>query len=272
MSTIESTRRKENEIQEGQREGPEEGQYKNESKRLQTSHRQWCHYQQVRPISVRLPAAHGAKTTAMHLREVNPVFARDMMSRLIDFLRYDLRAKKWKPMVAPLAIAATMIERKAEWKFRNIVGVISTPTMRPDGSLLIVEGHDATTDLLLVDPPDMPPIPDKPTRADAVAALNRLKDLFAEFPYVNSVSSSVALSGVISAVARGAFLNAPMHACSATVAGSGKSYQNDVIAMIAIGDKMPVMSTGPNGEKAEQIGIGHDRGSVPHFAQSSALP
>ena len=129
----------------------------------------------VRPISVRLPAAHGAKTTAMHLREVNPTYARDVMSRLIDFLRYDARAKEWKPAVAPLAIAATMIERKAEWKFRNIVGVISTPTMRPDGSLLIVEGHDATTDLLLVDPPEMPAIPDKPTRADAVTALNQLE-------------------------------------------------------------------------------------------------
>jgi hypothetical protein len=206
----------------------------------------------VRPVSVRLPAAHGAKTTAIHLREVNPTYARDVMSRLIDFLRYDARAKEWKPTVAPLAIAATMIERKAEWKFRNIVGVISTPTMRPDGSLLIVEGHDATTDLLLVDPPDMPPIPDKPTRADAVAALNRLKDLFAEFPYVDGASRSVALSGVISAVARGAFPNAPMHACSATDAGSGKSYENDVTAMIAIGDKMPVMSTGPNEEENEK--------------------
>src|SRR3977135_1964809 len=129
----------------------------------------------VRPVSVKLPAAHGAKTTAIHLREVNPVFARDMMSRHIDFVRYDARSAEWKPVVAPLPIAATIIERKAEWKFRNVIGVISTPTMRPDGSLLIVEGHDATTDLLLINPPDMPTIPGKPTRADAMAALGRLK-------------------------------------------------------------------------------------------------
>jgi hypothetical protein len=206
----------------------------------------------VRPISVKLPAAHGAKTTAIHLREVNPVFARDMMSRHIDFLRYDARADEWKPTVAPLAIAATMIERKAEWKFRSLIAVISTPTMRPDGSLLIAEGYDPTTELFLINPPGMPKISEKPTRAGAMVALNRLKDLFSEFPYVDDVSRSVALSGVISAVARGAFLNAPMHACSATDAGSGKSYQNDVIAMIAIGDKMPVMSTGANEEETEK--------------------
>lgn len=206
----------------------------------------------VRPISVKLPAAHGANTTAIHLREVNAVFARDMMSRHIDFFRYDARTNDWKPAVAPLPIAATMIERKAEWNFRNITGVISTPTLRPDCSLLIEEGHDAMTGLLLVNPPQMPTIPDKPRRADAIAALNRLKDLFAEFPYVDSASRSVALSGAISAVARGAFPNAPMHACSATDAGSGKSYQNDVIAMVAIGDKMPVMSTGANEEETEK--------------------
>jgi putative DNA primase/helicase len=206
----------------------------------------------VRPISVKLPAAHGAKTTALHLREVNPVFARDMMSRNIDFLRYDMRTDEWKPAVAPLPIAATMIERKAEWNFRNVIGVISTPTMRPDGSLILAEGHDGITDLLLINPPRMPPIPDKPTRTDAMVALDSLKDLFEEFPYVDNTSRSVALSGALSAVARGAFLNAPMHACSATDAGSGKSYQNDVIAMIAIGDKMPVMSTGANEEETEK--------------------
>src|SRR5258708_37703239 len=97
----------------------------------------------------------------------------------------------------------------------------------------------------------MPPIPDRTTRADAVAALNRLKELFEEFPYVDNVSRSGALTGVISAVARGAFLNAPMHACSATDAGPRKSYQNDVIAMIAIADQMPSISTGANAAETD---------------------
>src|SRR5260370_24734319 len=65
----------------------------------------------VRPISVKLPAAHGAKTTAIHLREGNPGFARDMMSRNLDFVRYDERAGEWKPTVARLPMAARMIER-----------------------------------------------------------------------------------------------------------------------------------------------------------------
>jgi putative DNA primase/helicase len=206
----------------------------------------------VRPVSVTLPASHGTKTNIVHLREVNSVYARDVMSRSIDFYRYDARIGKWKLTCAPLDVAATIIERKAEWKFRSLVGVIATPTMRPDGSLLLTEGHDPMTDLLLLNPPNMPPIPERPTRADAITSLNRLKDLFAEFPYVDDAARSVALSGVISSVARGAFLNAPMHACGATDAGSGKSYQNDVTAMVAIGDKMPVMSTGANEEETEK--------------------
>ena len=194
-----------------------------------------------------------AKTATIHLEKSTPWPRAMLMSRHIDFLRYDQRADDWKPAVAPLPIAATMIERKAEWKFRNIVGVISTPTVRPNGSLLIEEGYDAETGLLLVNSPEMPPIPHMPTRADAIASLDRLKKLFQEFPYVDDASQAVALSGAISAVARGAFLNAPMHACSATDAGSGKSYQNDVIAIVAIGDKMPVMSTGANEETEKRL-------------------
>ena len=38
-------------------------------------------------------------------------------------------------------------------------------------------GYDPATQLLLIDPPTMPAIPDRPTREDAEAALALLKDL-----------------------------------------------------------------------------------------------
>jgi hypothetical protein len=48
--------------------------------------------------------------------------------------------------------------------------------MRPDGSLLLTPGYDEQTRLLLIAPPPMPTIPDRPTRADAEAALKVLVD------------------------------------------------------------------------------------------------
>jgi putative DNA primase/helicase len=86
----------------------------------------------------------------------------------------------------------------------------------------------------------MPAIPDQPTRENALAALKLLEGLLVGFPFVDDVAKSVALSAVISAVARGAFPVLPMHASRAPTAGSGKSFLFDTVAAIAIGQLMPV--------------------------------
>jgi hypothetical protein len=121
-----------------------------------------------------------------------------------------------------------------------------------DGSLLTQQGYDPPTRLLLVEPPPMPPIPDAPTKDDALRALSLLKELLTEFPLVGDVDRAVALSALITPVVRGAFLTAPMHVARAPVAGSGKSYMFDVAAAISIGQFMPVISAGPSEEELEK--------------------
>ena len=64
-----------------------------------------------------------------------------------------------------------LLERYGDWDFRVIAGIISTPTMRPDGTILSQHGYDPATQLLLIDPPAMPDIPDNPTREDAMRSV-----------------------------------------------------------------------------------------------------
>ena len=64
-------------------------------------------------------------------------------------------AKAGKKVIAPINIAATILARVGEWTFPTIAGVITTPTLRPDGSLLAKQGYDDATRLLLVEPPPM---------------------------------------------------------------------------------------------------------------------
>ena len=78
----------------------------------------------------------------------------------------------------------------------------------------------------------MPPIPDKPSRDDALRALRLLLGLLHEFPFVNEESRSVALSMLMTPVLRGAIPNAPLHVARAPVAGTGKSYLVDVSSAI----------------------------------------
>jgi putative DNA primase/helicase len=65
-----------------------------------------------------------------------------------------------------------ILGRDGDWNFRKIVGVISTQTMRPDGTLLVEPGYDADTKLLLIAPPtlpdDMPQTPDARRRHEGI--------------------------------------------------------------------------------------------------------
>jgi phage gp37-like protein len=124
--------------------------------------------------------------------------------------------------------------------------------MRPDGSLLTDQGYDEVTGLLLVEPPPMPSIPDQPTKQNALEALKLLEDLLVGFPFIDDVAKACALSAMITPVVRGAFPVTPMHASRAPTAGTGKSFLFDTVSAIAIGQPMPVMSTGANTEETEK--------------------
>jgi hypothetical protein len=75
------------------------------------------------------------------------------------------------------------------------------------------------------------PIPVAPTRDDAVAAWERLKELLRYFPWTCDVDRAVAISLIVTAIARPALRAAPMHGVDAPEAGTGKSLLVDVASI-----------------------------------------
>jgi putative DNA primase/helicase len=206
----------------------------------------------VRPVIRAVKAAHGRLTKTAQLKPVTATYMRDTMCRHILWERF--AHGDWTRAMAPMNVATTLLDRDGVWGFQEIVGVIATPTMRPDGSLLVKQGYDLATRLLLIEPPAMPEIPDQPTRYDAMKALALLEELIAESPFDDEASRSVALSGLITPVVRGAFAVAPMHVSSAPVAGSGKSFLWDLVAGISTGQqRMPVIAAGNEEETAKRL-------------------
>ena len=209
----------------------------------------------VRPIIRTVKAAHGRLTKTAQLKPINPVYMRDTMCRHAHWVRFDGRRKEWVQTMAPMNVAETLLARDGVWPFAEIVGVIACPTMRPDGSLLVKQGYDPATRLILIEPPAMPPIPDQPTRDDALRALALLEELVCESPFENEASKSVALSGLITPVVRGAMPVVPMHVSSAPTAGTGKSFLWDMVAAISIGQRrIPVIAAGNVGRNREAAG------------------
>jgi putative DNA primase/helicase len=208
--------------------------------------------QVVRPIIDEVDASKGRKTNSARLIEVNPDTMVDYLSRCARWERYDKRSKKCDPVDPPSIVAKIILARDGEWKFPPLAGVITTPTMRPDGTIFSTPGYDPQTRLVLFNPPPMPSIAANPSRDDALAALTVLGELLVEFPFVDEGSNAVALSALITPVVRGAMGVAPLHAFRAPVPGSGKSYLVDTASAIATGRFCPVIAAGRTEEETEK--------------------
>lgn len=206
----------------------------------------------VRPIVEDLADAEGRVTKSAAFVEVEATSLRDAMCANISWQRYVRREKEWVDADAPKEVAEIVLSRRGEWNFRPVSGVISTPTLRPDGSILSTPGYDEKTRLVLMGGVTLPAMPEKPTKADAMKALALLDDLLTEFPFVDEASKSVARSALITPVVRGAFAVSPMHVSRAPTAGTGKSYIFDTAAAIALGHTCPVMAAGRNEEETEK--------------------
>jgi putative DNA primase/helicase len=144
-----------------------------------------------------------------------------------------------------------ILAMQGDWPFPPITGILSAPTLRADGTLLDQPGYDAQTGLLLRHLPVMPKVEAMPTREDAEAALGLLLELLEEFPFVG-IGRAVALSLILSMVARGALGQVPLHLFTAPTAGSGKSFLSDIVSMIATGRRAPVVAATSRHDEQEK--------------------
>ena len=206
----------------------------------------------VHLVPSEVEVSNGKRTKVAQLVRVDRAYLIDKLCKYASWEKYDARSSRMKRINSPSNIATTIESRFGDWKFPKVIGVINTPTLRPDGSILSVTGYDLPTLLLLSEPPPMPTIPEYPTKGQAYDALNLLKDLIEEFPFADDASESVALSAMITPVVRGAFTVSPMHAVTAPMPGSGKSFLFDICSVIATGQVCPVMAAGANEEETEK--------------------
>ena len=115
---------------------------------------------------------------------VNDLRLLEYITEHTRFTKIDRRTGSVLIIPPPPKLAAHFLAAKDRWRFSVLKGVIQAPTMREDGSLLTTPGYDRASGLYLdTGGVTYPDIKDKPTKADAMAALKILKTLFAEFPF-----------------------------------------------------------------------------------------
>lgn len=179
---------------------------------------------------------------------VRPVEVNYLIERLTaaaTFRRFDQRSHAWVPKDCPKRVAETYLARVSNWRLPILRGVVRAPTLRPDGSVLAAPGYDVLSGLYL-DPHGLVDVhlKERPTRDDAVAALNRLAEPFSKFPFVAPSDRATHISAILTALVRNQLRTAPFHLFRAPMASSGKTLLADAVALVATGVCATIVTPG----------------------------
>jgi hypothetical protein len=207
----------------------------------------------VRPVLSTLKAADERDTRSWNLTPVTVPYLIENLTRAAQFFKWDSRTRNFAPTDAPQRVAETYLARAGEWKLPVLTGIVTTPFLRSDGSVCEAPGYDEATGMLFKpDGQDFPPVPQSPSKEDAIAALTSIDKLIGTFPFVAETDRSVMLSAILTGLDRRSMSTAPLHAFTAPAQGSGKSMLVDLVSMLATGQPAPVIAQGRTEEELEK--------------------
>ena len=146
---------------------------------------------------------------------------------------YDERKQAYKRIDPPDWVAANLCDAGAFPHLEPLVAVARQPFFRPDRSLVQDAGYDKATRTFSAFTPADFLIAEKPTKDDAVEALDRLCSLLSEFDFKSDFDRSAALSAMLTAAIRPTLPTAPMFHVAAHMIGSGKSFLTSLISAFA---------------------------------------
>jgi hypothetical protein len=147
--------------------------------------------------------------------------------------RFDVRSEAWIRVDPPARHATVLFDSTSYHHLPVLKSLTRQPYLRPDGSLTMAAGYDLSTGMFGVFDAREFSVLANPTRADAEAALARLKGLLREFSFANDVDLAAALAAILTAAVRPSLAHAPMFHARAHMVGSGKSYLCELITAFA---------------------------------------
>jgi hypothetical protein len=150
-----------------------------------------------------------------------------------------VRLEEWCPR--PVVEA---VRDRAMWPgIRPLLGVVTAPTLRLDGSVLDRPGYDAKTWLIYEPACTYPAIPERPTEAEVGEAYRTLLEPFREFPLATPADEAAVAALMLQIACRFAVAGpVPMTAAIAPEFGSGKTLLVDLATRAMTGHGPDEMS------------------------------
>ena len=165
---------------------------------------------------------------------VNTEYLRRRLATLAEFQKFSSREKIWRTVDCPADLCRNIL-LVGDWKhFPALEGIATAPFLRPDLTVCDSPGYDAASAVYYAPTAQFPAIPTNPSKDDAWAALERLREPFKEFPFAEGAEAAF-LAHVLASVARHSIDTMPVFAYTAPLVASGKSLLASMASRIANG-------------------------------------
>jgi hypothetical protein len=167
--------------------------------------------------------------------------------------------------VHPPAFCTSAVAARGQWpNIRHIEGVISSPILRSDGTVLQTPGYDTVTGLYYEPTGPAIEVIEAPTLDDAQAACKSLLEVLCDFPFFKPQHQASWLAMVLTPLARHAFSGpSPLFLVDANIRASGKSLLADAASLIVTGRPIARMSIPKNDDEMRKritaIALGADQ-------------
>jgi hypothetical protein len=199
--------------------------------------------QSLRAIAPHVFARNGVlcsvvKAERTFIHELETAGIEDLMSRHAVYVRQDENKGPVRQSPPP-RVAEYLRARRTHPGVRVIEAVTTAPIFLADGSILHERGYNAAARVYL-EPNVTVDVPEQPTRADAVAAVDLFRELLSDFRFAAPANFSAWLAALLSPLVKAATGNAcaPLVCMSASSPGAGKSLLADLIGLIVTGRKV----------------------------------
>jgi hypothetical protein len=187
------------------------------------------------PNSVRMvQRRHSEGSSYPEMKVIRPYKSGSILSRISDSCSFVDHSDSF--IGPPDKIVRVIMDEPPSWA-HPLSGLLESPNVRPDGTILDKQGYDVNTGLFTVFPPSLASeFIENPTKDDALRALAYLKDELLEgFEFVSKLDKSMVLVCLFVMLQRRFMDIAPGFLSTASVQQSGKTTLLELIFMVLFG-------------------------------------
>ena len=175
------------------------------------------------------------------IADIHPPRLRELLTRNARFhKRMEQGNDQWieKPRYVPGWCVNAVFSRQQWTEIRHLEGIVETPILLEDGSIIEGPGYNRETGLLYIPNGNFGRLPGRVAKEDAIKAVEELLGIVDDFPFKPGHAAAW-IAALLTPLARHAIDGpCPLFLFDSNVSGSGKSKLCDIIAVLATGREM----------------------------------